>query len=365
MQNPKILIVDDETIHQIAIMDIIEENEDDYEILSAFEGRTALEIAKNELPDLIISDWEMPVMDGIEFIKKLKKDRKTADIPVIMCSGIMTSSGNLETALSAGAVDYIRKPIDKIELIARIKANLHLADKYNEVKKLNESKDKIFSVISHDLRGPVGNIQLLSDLVIQNKSQYSQEEILNYVAKIGETSGSTFSILENLLMWARSQRKSIDFAPSEQAINYAIKDNIILLTDTAAKKEITIQNNIADYLTAFYDINLISSVVRNLIANAIKFTPKGGKITINARTEDKFQLVSITDTGVGISAERIAKIFDKTSYETTYGTNNEKGSGVGLKLCIDFVEKNGGKIWVESVEGSGSKFCFTLPANKE
>lgn len=361
MQVPKILIVDDDVAHLEAIIDIIEESSCNYEIFSALNGKAALEITQKEMPDLIITDWEMPTMNGIEFIEQLKNDQKSIDIPVIMCTGIMTTSENLETALRIGAVDYIRKPIDKIELIARIKANLHLAEKYNEVKKLNEIKDNIFSIISHDLRGPVGTIKSFADLIIGGEFENEQKELMDIIKIIGKQSSSIFNTLENLLSWARSQRNAISYNPQKQPLNNSIKDNMQLLDEIAAKKKIKIVNQVYENHNAMFDLNLISTVVRNLLTNAIKFTHVNGKITINAKEEESYHTVSITDTGIGISPERIDIIFDKASYETTFGTKSEKGSGLGIKLCQEFIDMHKGKIWVESELGKGSIFYFSIP----
>ena len=363
MQTPKILIVDDEMVHLEAIIDVIEDEACNYQVFSAFNGKNAFDIAIKEMPDLIISDWEMPEMNGIELIMHLKSDTKTADIPVIMCTGIMISSDNLQTALLAGAVDYVRKPIDRIELIARINANLHLADKYNEIKQLNETKDKIFSVISHDLRGPVGTLKSFTDMLIGNMNDYTNVQLEKYIAMIGKQSGSVYSILDNLLSWANSQRRNVICQPLKQLVQHAVIDNVSLLETSASQKGITLQNHISENLTATFDNNLISTVVRNLINNAIKFTPKGGVVSIYAEEGHSFCTIIVSDTGIGISQERADKIFNKTYYETTYGTDNETGSGLGLKLCLDFVELNNGKIWVESEVGKGSKFCFTVPIN--
>ena len=361
MQQPKILIIDDEVAHLEAIIDIIEEAGFNYEIFSALNGKSALEIAKKELPDLVITDWEMPQMSGIELIEHLKKDIQTADIPVIMCTGIMTTSENLETALKVGAVDYLRKPIDKIELIARINASLQLADKYNEVKKLNEAKDKIFSVIAHDLQGPVGAIKFFVEFILSNIHNYSTKELENYIEMLSKQSSSVYSILKNLLSWANSQRKNIKFQPENQYLIKAVVHNITLLQSSAEKKGITIQNNISEDIKATFDLNLISTVIRNLIGNAIKYTTKNGIVSIDVTESDQFYTVIVSDTGMGIDAERVSKIFDRSSYETTYGTDDEKGSGLGLKLCLEFVEIHKGKIWVESELGKGSKFHFTIP----
>ncbi len=356
-----ILIVDDQPENLQAITDIFTKSQLPYEIIQAPNGKIALKIIDKVLPDLIITDWEMPEMDGIEFIKQLKQNTNTADIPVIMCTGVMTSSVNLETALQAGAVDYIRKPIDEIELIARTKANLHLSDSYTEIKQLNESKNRIFSIIAHDLKGPVGNIKSFLDMILSNQSDFDFETVINYLNLLEKQSTATYNILENLLAWANSQRNNIVFNPVKQKINLTVETNIVLLEDIATKKNISINNKTSNDLTATFDLNLISIVVRNLIANAIKFTPENGTITVLTEQNELQTLVSITDTGIGISPDRVEKLFEDTSFETTFGTNNEKGSGLGLKLCKYFVEQHKGKIWVESEAEKGSKFIFSIP----
>ncbi len=358
----KILIVEDEPENIVAITDIFEKYKLPYDIINAPNGSIALKLIAKLIPDLIITDWEMPVMDGIEFIANLNNNEETKDIPVIMCTGVMTTSDNLHTALNAGAVDYIRKPIDEIELIARTKANLLLADKHKEIKKLSEMKDKIFSVISHDLRGPVGTIKSFTDIILEDNDS-TKEELIKSIKLIGKQSSSVYSILENLLSWARCQRSSISLNMQNQPIINAINDNINLMAEMANKKKIRITNKANENHIASFDIDLISSVVRNLLNNAIKFTPIYGEITITTKEDEQYSTFIINDTGIGISDERNDKIFDKTSYETTIGTEFEKGSGLGLKLCREFIGMHNGKIWAESELGKGSKFCFSIPKN--
>lgn len=233
-------------------------------------------------------------------------------------------------------------------------ANLKLVE-------LNEFKDRFFAILSHDLKAPVGNIKVFLDLIISKQLEVDQEKLMDYLTLLGKQSTAAFNILENLLIWANAQRNEIDFLPKEQPINSAIKGNIELLESIASKKSIEIINNTKEQQTAYFDLPLISTVIRNLIANAIKFTPEQGKITINCKQENKQVLVSVTDSGVGIDKNKIDQLFDETHFETTYGTNKEKGSGLGLKLCKHFVEQHQGNIWVESEIGSGSTFIFTIP----
>ena len=366
MDNPqrRILIVDDQIENLQAIYQILEKSAISEEISLASSANQAYKVIEHELPDLIITDWEMPDINGIEFITTLKANPATKDIPIIMCTGIMTSAKNLETSLAAGAADYIRKPVDEVELIARVKANLHLSEQYRKIKLLNESKDTLFSIISHDLRGSIGSIEGFTDLIKMDYENYSQEQILEFIDIIGKQSRSIYAILENLLLWATNQKENVSINLQQAPLYKAIEENLELLEDSASKKQIRIINSIPRDLHATFDLNMISTVFRNLIANAIKFTYENGIITIKAETSPDAIICSIEDNGVGISTNRIEKIFQKNSFETTSGTQDESGSGLGLKLCLDFIEKHQGKIWVESEVGKGSCFKFKIPLVK-
>ncbi len=361
-RNKRILIVDDQVESLQTIYHALEQAAISDEIVLAKSVQQAHKVIKKRLPDLIITDWEMPESDGIEFIMQLKEDAQTKDIPAIMCTGAMTSSKNLEMPLDAGAADYIRKPLDPLELTARVRANLHLSQKYKEVKQLNESKETLFSIISHDLRGALGRIEALTDIVKMSGTGITLEEMQHFMEIIGKQSSLISSIFENLLLWSQSQRDEPFADIRDQVINSAIEENIELLGEMAKDKEIELINRIPKPLVVKCDLNMVSAVFRNLIANAIKFTSKKGKVTLEAQhTSSNFVTFSVKDTGVGISPERIGKIFDKTSFETTKGTEKETGSGLELKLSQEFIHRQGGKIWVESELGAGSTFKFFLP----
>ncbi len=361
INKPKILVVDDESTHQLAIMDVIEAYEKDYDILSAFNGKEAFEITLKEHPDLIITDWEMPVMDGIAFIQELKKDKRLLDIPVIMCTGIMTNSKNLKEALEVGANDYIRKPIDGLELIARVNANLHLAEKHNEIKKLNEIKDKLFSVIAHDLRGPISAFKGLTDLMLKNVDKYPKEKLKEISSMLNKQCISVSVVLDNLLAWSMSQRNETKFHPLKQRLADVVDRDLALFEVLAHQKELVLQNNIPHDMTATFDLDLFSAVIRNLVNNAIKFSFEGGVITIEAEPGEHFHKITVADTGLGIKPEILDQLFDRNKHVTTFGTNSEKGTGLGLKLCQDFIEMHNGEIGVESELGKGSRFIFTIP----
>lgn len=359
-----ILVADDQPSNLETILNFFEESNEPYSVLQAIHGEMACMIARKKQPDLIIMDWEMPVMNGIDAIKKLKNDKQTRDIPVIMASGVMVSSEHLKTALDAGAVDYIRKPIDKVELIARVRSMLELSDSYKEIKALNYQKDKMFSIIAHDLRGPIGNFRSMLEVLITNQETLNREYINDVLEDIKETAGSTFSLLENLLLWARSQMQDIDYELDVFDMNDVIVENLMLLNESAKNKSIELINDLQHGIHVYADRNMTSTVIRNLISNAIKFTHTNGKIIISSGqniTDKKMASFSVSDNGIGISEQSLKEIFAKKTGPIESGTNNEKGSGLGLMLCKEFIEQQGGTITVESKKGKGSIFTFTLP----
>jgi signal transduction histidine kinase len=230
-----------------------------------------------------------------------------------------------------------------------------------KLQELNATKDKLFSIIGHDLKGPLNSLTSFSSLLLNHIDKISKEEIKMLSQDIDKSLKNLFTLLENLLEWSRSQTGAIDFKPEEFDLADVLNENEILLKVQAQNKKITIANDNKISLPVKVHRNSINTVVRNLLSNAIKFTPEGGKVTLRAEQNGTHYTVSVTDTGVGMSETALQKLFKIGTKHSTLGTAKEKGTGLGLILCKDFVEKNGGTINVESTEGSGSTFYFTVP----
>lgn len=244
------------------------------------------------------------------------------------------------------------------------KASEQLKDYTENLKTLNETKDKFFSIIAHDLRNPFYGILGLLDIILGNtQSQISsgKDQTLRYLNLVRESSKSTFDLLENLLQWARTQTGNIGFNPINISFKTILSNTISTLAGNALKKNIHIETQLIENDMIFVDEYQINSVIRNLISNAIKFTHPSGKIEVSSQILNSFLKVSIRDTGTGISPSDINKLFKIDSKFSQTGTNNETGTGLGLILCKEFIEKNHGSIWVESELGKGSIFSFTLP----
>jgi len=230
-----------------------------------------------------------------------------------------------------------------------------------ELEKLNLQKDKFYSIIAHDLKSPFNSILGYLELLNENVRTYDIEKTEKMLGIITTSANNTFSLLEDLLIWARSQSGKMPFEPKILPLNEICQFVIGNLEQTAANKNITIKHSAKEGITVFADSDMLKTILRNLASNAIKFTNPGGRIDFSATQTDSNLTISVSDTGIGIRPEVMQTIFDFTKTLTTKGTQNESGTGLGLSLCKEFVGKHGGEIWVESEVGKGTTFNFTMP----
>jgi len=230
-----------------------------------------------------------------------------------------------------------------------------------QLLQLNSDKDRFISILGHDLRSPFTALLGLSELLTENIRKYDIDEIENIVNHIKNSAQNTYILLEDLLMWARTQSGKMPFEPQKLNLTDIFKDILKILKPNADAKNITIYLSATDRISIFADIDMLKTVLRNLVSNAIKFTNINGAINISAVQTDSKISISVSDNGIGIKPDDITKLFDISQILTTTGTEEEKGTGLGLVLCKEFIEKHGGKIWVESEFGKGSEFKFTMP----
>ncbi len=249
-----------------------------------------------------------------------------------------------------------------VNYIQKQKTNLRLSEQKEELQTLNSVKDRLFSIISHDLRSPLSNLEAI--LKLMESGDLSNNEVVILSGQLTHNVQETSYMLDNLLQWSRSQMKGI--TPRKQIINLPELANQVVgfFNAQADKKAIDIRVEFTEVLTTIADLEMIKLVIRNLLANAIKFTPSAGKIIIKIKSEKGQVLVSVADSGIGMTEQMIKKLFSLDAV-TTPGTQNEKGTGLGLLLCKDFVERNNGKIWAVSTQGKGSIFTFSLPLISE
>ena len=356
----KVLIVDDVTKNIQLVANFLKQS--GYEINYALSGKAAIRHVKKDHFDLILLDVMMPEMDGFEVCEKLKENARTKDIPVIFLTA-KTDIESVTKAFEIGGIDYITKPFNKAELLARVKTHLEMQLQKKNLRELNATKDKFFSIIAHVLRSPLNQLIGLSE-ILQNMIISKQgEDAIRLVNIINESAKSGRMLLENLLEWSRSQTGSISFSPESLDLSIVTEEVVGLVAHNANQKGIIINSKIKDNINAFADVNMLKTILRNLISNSIKFTSNGGKITLNAKIAKEMVTYSVKDNGIGIDESDIKKLFRMDINPKTIGKSEEKGTGLGLILCKEFVEINGGEIWVESEFGMGSSFLFSLPAS--
>lgn len=356
----QIYIIDDVNENLQVLGNILKQN--GYNISVARNGEQALIGIPKKQPDLVLLDISMPGMDGFEVCERLKSDSTISEIPIIFLTA-RTETEDIVKGFKTGGVDYITKPFNADELLVRVKTHLELKEAREELVNLNATKDKFFRIIAHDLKSPLASLFSFTELFQSNINSYSKEEIKEYLNVLNRNTELTSKLLENLLTWARSQSGKIQFEPENFSVKELVMENISLLKSVAQEKQLHLYSEDIEDLTIYADRNMITTVLRNLISNAIKFTPHNGKVSVRVETKETKLIMSVIDTGLGVKQEDINKLFKIDQHHTTLGTNKEKGTGLGLILCKEFVNRHNGEIWVESELEKGSAFKFTLPIN--
>ncbi len=365
----KILIVDD-VMSNVLLLKILLTNEK-FQVCTANCGNACIEQARKEHPDLILLDVMMPDINGFDTAVIMKKDDELKDIPIIFLTALNTPQ-DLVKGFQVGASDFLTKPFNKEELIMRVMQQISLVaakriiERQNrELKATLNNRDKMYSVIAHDLRSPMASIRMVLNLVVQSTSEETVgPELYTLLDQANRESEEVHDLLDNLLKWTKSQTGRLNVVLQDLDLNDIIPGVVEIFEMIAQTKHITLDLQKTEApLKVKADNDMMKTVLRNFMSNAIKFSPENSTIQILMANEGDFARVSVKDEGVGIAADRIDTIFHKG--ETTYGTGGEEGSGLGLQLCQDFARKNGGDCYVESVEGQGSTFSFTVPLLKE
>ena len=365
----KILVVDDVQSNVLLLKALL--GREGFGIVYAMNGTEALEKVKSEHPDLILLDVMMPDMDGFEVAGHLKVEPEQAEIPI--------DSASVVKGFQLGANDFISKPFRREELLIRVEHQLSLVDarriilrQTEELRKTIAGRDKLYSVIAHDLRSPMASIKMLCNTIMMSiDPQTVPGDVFEMTNKTAE---EVFSLLDNLLKWTKSQLGKLSNVPQPIDMVGLVDGVIEVFKPIAESKLISLElDSEVEFINVIVDIEMIKSVVRNLISNAIKFSHKNTVVMVHVKVQDvmdenkteegngKEVLVTVSDRGCGIKNEDQEKLLNESTHFTTFGTDSEEGSGLGLLLCKDFVSKNHGRLWFTSEEGVGSNFNFTIP----
>ena len=362
----KLLVVDDVQTNVLLLKALL--GKEGYGILVANNGQEALEVIRNENPDLILLDVMMPGMDGFEVAERLKSEEFRCEIPIIFLTAL-DDTQSIVNGFKLGVGDFISKPFRKEELMVRIKHQLSLVaarriieEKNEELRKTIAGRDKMYSVIAHDLRSPMASMKMLLNTIMMSvEKDKIDPDIFDMLEMSNKTSEEVFSLLDNLLKWTKSQLGKLTVIPQKLDISGLAEGVVEVMNSVAEVKHIKLIRTDHESFFVYVDIEMIKSILRNLISNAVKFSNPDSEIKVGIKAEDGKVIVSVTDSGKGIKKEDQHKLLKDSTHFTTYGTNSEEGSGLGLLLCRDFARKNGGELWFESEENLGSVFSFSLP----
>lgn len=351
-----ILVVDDQPTNLSLLFEYLDKM--GFRVFVAQSGTNALEQVEYERPDIILLDVLMPGINGFETCERLKKNENTKDIPVIFMTALSRTE-DIIRGFEVGGVDYITKPFQQEELLARIHTHLTLQRQRKELYELDAMKDRFFSIIAHDMRNALVPMIGLSDLLTDE--YFDKHHVQGVARKMDEYIKNAHRLLENLLYWASLRSNKVHFQPVTIDLHHVLLEIRSLLRGHAREKQIDFLDSIEPETYIYADQEMTNMIFRNLITNGLKFTPHGGSVTVSASIQETYVEISVADTGVGIAEEHLPKLFKIDQKFHTTGTDGETGSGLGLILCKELVEKNGGEITVESNVGKGTTCRFTLP----
>lgn len=364
-ESPSVLVVDGdhdslESIHNILI-------EEGYQVYLASTSGKAWKILDDTITDLVLLNLRLPETDGLTFYHKMKEDKHAKYLPVIIMASRYET---LPPACSpgSGCLDYIIKPVQKMELIARVSNIIELSAVRKEIReqkkqahKFKHAKDRLYTIIAHDIKSSFSNIKLLVSSLAEGYPKPGSEEYKEVMQSISRSTQETHALLENLLLWTRSQTGDLHVRAELLDLNELVDRVFYTLEVNAVNKIITLKKKTGELLPVYADRNMMQSIIQNLVHNAIKFTPQNGTVTLEGYTEGKKVILKIMDTGVGIPAENMEKLFADKEQLTTPGTGDEEGTGLGLFLVQHFVKRNGGSITADSKPGRGTTITIFFP----
>jgi len=377
-ETPVILIIDDNPTNLNVLFEYLEES--GFEVSVAQNGRSALEQVAQIHPDLILLDIMMPDIDGFEICRVLKKRPETNEIPIIFMTALTDATDKIKGFLAGGA-DYITKPLQYEEVLARITAHLklrnsekqrqalerhieeqkrRLADKDLQLDELNACKQAFFGYISSDLQPPLNSLLGFVRMLLENVDHYSKEQIKSDLLRVQAAAERLQSQHENLIIWAKLQRDTLDFAAGLINIEELVVYNLIFFAPLAKQKQITLQSSVHSIILAHADYEMVNAILRNLLSNALKFTDTGGKVSIAAIEHEEMVEMFISDSGIGMSAEQVHLLLHHKA-ACPESDDEKKRGGLGLMLCKSLIERCGGTLRIDTQLGKGTTFAFSLP----
>lgn len=353
------MVVDDEYANVYFLKRVL--TGEGYDVTTATNGREALKILEQSKPDAILLDIMMPEVTGLEVLRRVKEDGSIKNIPVIMVSA-KTESGDIELALDMGAVEYIRKPVDEIELLARLRTALRLRHYQKQLEENIKAKEDFIRIVAHDLRTPFTTISGFAEMLKNDESLskfYSREqmEFLNFIFT---SSSFLVEYFNKLLNWSKIGSQNLMLNKDFHLLKPIAETSYLIYKAKLQSKSINFTINVPDKVLINIDEVYFGQVIVNLIGNAVKFTPEGGAITMSFAAENKTGTITITDTGAGMNDEIIKKIAGNEPIKSTKGTQGEKGTGLGLKICHKIISDHGYEMRIISSAEQGTNVSVII-----
>jgi two-component system sensor histidine kinase/response regulator len=355
----RILVVDDEPSNIFLLEGLL--SAEGFTVSTAFNGREALVKVKTEAPDVVLLDIMMPEITGIEVLERLKSDPEVSDIPVIMVTA-KSEAEDVAEALGKGAVEYIKKPINEIEMLARLRTILKLKQQEDSLKNLLKSKEEFIRMVSHDIRAPFSSIAgfadiLLNDTELSGKLNNEQKEFLTIII---DTSNFIVDYFNKLLSWSNLGASGLVLQKEPKALSKLIQTATVIFQSKIADKKINLRVDLESDFEIVADVTYLNQVIINLLSNAVKFTPDGGNITISAQKKKECIQIILADTGIGIKNVTPDELFGKSFHKSTRGTKGEKGSGVGLRICKMILDAHDFDFSFRSESNKGTEFIIEI-----
>ena len=357
--NSLVMVVDDEPANIFFMEGLL--SGEGYKVVTAASGKECLELTQKELPDVFLLDIMMPEMTGSELLTKLIENKKTSEIPAIMVTAL-SDSKNIETCMDLGAIDYIRKPIDEVELLARLRTALRIKKQEDKLREVLKSKMEFINIITHDLRTPFNSISGFAELLYYDEElsgilKKDHKEFLKYIIN---TSSYAVDYFNKLLNWANLGASELRLMKIPVQLSKLVHSNAIIFKSQIEDKKINLQIDIPEQLEIELDETYFGQVIKNIISNAVKFTKMNGSIKIYTTTDsDKTSLI-ISDSGIGMRNDTSESIFSQSFVQSKRGTKGEPGTGIGLAICKKIIDAHNFSIDFKSQEGKGTDFTIQM-----
>ena len=359
MNKPVILIVDDEPANCFLLEGLLSQN--GYEPLAASGGQECLDILREKNPDLILLDIMMPRMTGLEVLDIIIKDPSLSHIPVIMVSA-KTGSSDIREALNMGAIDYIKKPFDEMELLARVRVGVRLKKNEDGLRDMIDLRNDFVKIISHDLRSPFTAIHGFAEILLKSQNlSVKQMDSLNYIVQAVEYSDDYFN---KLLSWTMLDHGDLELMISHIFPKLILDGLVEIFAEKAKEKKIIMENTIEAGFSMIADETFFRQVLSNLISNALKYTPEKGRVTFLLDKDKVSDLIIISDTGIGMPEYYTPdNIFDDGLMKSQKGTMGEKGTGIGLSICKKILDAHNFGFTFRRKDPQGTNFIISVPRN--